>query len=160
MPLTKQEVEARLTPDHLSTDKLREEIEHSSALAAGAEAPPATGGKLEREYGWQFRWTDGRGKVWEGEFRNKVLSVRENQMVGVLRARLAAGVASEVLDPYTTEINLMIAHLTYSLVKRPDWAKDLQDLLDVQLLQQIYLEVADHEATFLGRQPAAPEGKG
>lgn len=159
---TKQELEARLTPRHLDPEEIKKEIaETARATDPIPPMPPVKGGgKLEREYTWQFSWKDGRGRVWSGQFGNKVLSVRDRQMVGILRARLGAGVPVESLDGMTTEINLMIAHLTYSLTERPAWAKDLAALEDVRVLQEIYMEVADHEATFLGYRPAAEASEG
>jgi hypothetical protein len=159
---TKQELTDRLTPKHLDPEEMKKRIEAEVVKATDPipVMPPTSGGKLEREYTWQFSWTDGRGRTWSGQFRNKVLSVRDRQMVGILRARLAAGVPLEALDDMTAEVNLMIAHLTYSLAERPAWAKDLAALDDVRLLQEIYLEVADHEATFFGYRPASPAGEG
>ncbi|MFA4944440.1 MAG: hypothetical protein WC789_07040 [Lentisphaeria bacterium] len=162
MPSTKpnaQELVDRLTPGHLSADALREEMEQQGEKKAAEAVPPEEGGKHEREYTWTFRWKDGRGRVWEGEFTNKVLPIRDRQRVGQLQARLAGGIPYEQLDPDTRGINRMIAHLTFSLKKRPKWAEDLQALEDVQLLSELYVEVIDHESTFLGLNAPAAESE-
>ena len=58
-----------------------------------------------------------------------------------MRSRLSNGVPTESLDEITNELNLMISHLEFSLIKRPDWAEDLRSFLDISLLQAIYAEV-------------------
>lgn len=143
-------------PDHLretvsDAEKLQESIIASTPkLEQPMEQIKKEDPRTEKQYTFQLNWTDGRGKVWAGAFTNKILNLREHQMVGVLRARLASGLPIEALDTMTVEINLMVAHMTFSLVKRPDWAKDLQELENVRILQELYQEVLRHEATFLG----------
>lgn len=109
------------------------------------------------EYAFHFRWTNGK-KVWEGDFVNKILNLAEQQQVGVIRARLAAGLPIESLDPLTIEINLMLAHMALSLITVPDWAKDLRLLNSVRLVQDLYEEVASHEAHFHGVGETATQG--
>ncbi len=106
---------------------------------------------LQKEYTFLFEWEDGNGKVWKGEFTNQILDIKTQQMVGVMRARMGRGMPIESLPEITNEINLMVAHMTYSLSERPGWAKSLDDLTDIALLQAIYMEVAKHDATFHGR---------
>jgi hypothetical protein len=103
-----------------------------------------------KEYSFMLNYTDPTGKQWTGQFTNKILSLQERQYVGALRARFAGGLNYESLDDLTAEINLMLAHLEYSLTERPDWAKDLSGMTQLTVVQAIYAEVASHEATFLG----------
>lgn len=161
-PKKKEELVKRLEPSHLKEavdatagkaelEKQLEAPEEEAAKLAAKNDP-----KLNKRYPFKFKWTDGRGKTWEGDFVNEVLSIRQRQMVGVLRARMAAGVPVESLDELTQEINLMIAHMTYSLVEKPKWAEDLQALESIRVIQELYGEVLTHEATFLGyQQPEA-----
>lgn len=146
-------------------DKLREEAQ--SAVGT-ANAPQETNAPREpdprdaREYVFSLKYVDGRGKHWEGEFKNKILTLRDRQQVGILRARLADGLPLTSLDILTAEINLMLAHTAYSLIEWPDWAGRENDdrkkvlaldkLDDVELLQAIYAEVDSHEAYFRGRR--------
>lgn len=147
-----KELAQRLNPRHLEVPEVEAlqaaMAEEDPFLVIPPEKKPNP--KDNREYPFVFSHTDGHGKVWKGNFTNKVLTIRDRQSVGVLRARLASGVPVVALDDMTQEINLMIAHLTFSLTERPDWAKDLQSLDDIRLLQELYLEVASHEAHFLG----------
>lgn len=136
--------------EHLTeteTDDLVKEVEEK-------EEPKVDSAKLNEEYKFNFKWTDGRGKVWEGFFVNEILSIAKQQAVGVLRAKLGDGLPVSSIDAFTNEINLMVAHMSISLKDYPDWAKDLRALKDASLLQAIYEEVASHEATFFGSTEA------
>lgn len=155
--VNKDELAKRLEPTHLrdAVDAFaeKEKLEQEVAVTAGEAEKHATDKpRLDKKYTFAFDWKDGRGKVWKGEFVNEVLSIRQRQLVGVLRARMSAGVPIDSLDEMTQEINLMIAHMTYSLIEKPEWASDLQDLDDIRLLQELYGEVLVHEGTFFGYQ--------
>jgi len=137
----------------MKPEELRKRLENVEKGLAEDESTtefPTSGPREEREYTFVISWKDGRGKLWKGTFTNRVLSIRDRQTVGLMRARMAVGVALDSLDSLTSEINLMIAHLSVSLIKRPDWASDLGALDEVRLLQEIYMEVLNHEATFFG----------
>lgn len=138
----------RLRADHLSEHELKAEIEQTDPKQEEPKFDP-NDPKAQEEYTFQFKWKDGRGKSWEGEFTDKILSIGSRQMVGALRARFS-NVSFDRLDALTAHINMMIAHLTFSLTKRPEWAKDLRELHNIDLIQAIYDEVASHEATFFG----------
>lgn len=145
-----------LKPNHLadeipeSTEELKAEVEKAGKLTPEKPKFDEDDPRAQREYSFEFNWVDGRGKAWSGSFINKILSIRDRQLVGVMRARLAAGMPVESLDTYTAEINLMIAHMTFSLTEQPSWAADLRSLDNVELLQALYTEVLGHEATFHG----------
>lgn len=106
--------------------------------------------KLNEEYEFDFNWKDKRGNKFGGHFKNKILTIGEQQAVGVLRSTLSGGVAPSSLDLMTNELNLMIAHLSISLIVKPKWAEDLRKLKHIELLQELYQEVASHEAMFFG----------
>jgi hypothetical protein len=146
-----KEILDRLTPTHLQvpdvTEDLKEELTQKLDLDQ-KEAKPDP--KAEKEYTFQIDYKGGNGKMWKGAFRNRILSIRDRQVVGVMRARLCGGLPQESLDPLTREINLMVSHLAFSLVEKPAWAEELRDLDDVRLLQAIYEEVLSHEASFHG----------
>jgi len=109
--------------------------------------------RSKAEYEFKIDYSDPRGKQYAGRFTNKVLTIGQQQMVGIMRSRLAGGMPLESLDALTIEVNLMVAHMTYSLTEKPKWAENLTALTDIALVQMIYLEVASHEATFHGRDP-------
>jgi hypothetical protein len=149
--LTKPEHLRSMIPEELET--IKEAIgRRMESLAEGVpeNEKEADNPRLQREYTFDFRWKDGRGKVWTGSFTNRVLSIRDRQLMGIMRSNLGAGISPTNLDGLTAEINLMVAHLSFSLVSRPKWAEDLLALDDVRLLQEIYTEVVSHESTFLG----------
>lgn len=151
------EILKQLTPSHITeqipkdVSTLKEEVQNSIDIKPVEEkVTPKESLKSQREYTFNFNWTSPAGKNYKGEFTNRILTIRDKQGVGLMRAKLAGGMAYEAMDPVTIEINLIIAHLTFSLIKRPSWADDLLGLTELSLLQEIYVEVASHEAIFLG----------
>jgi len=154
----------RLTPKHLQEEieddtramkrTIEMEVGEKEALQKEIQKDDP---KMKPKYTFSINWTDTQGKVWKGEFVNKILSIRDRQMVGVMRARLGNALPSESLDLLTQELNLMIAHLMFSLEVKPDWAEDLRDLQHVELLQDIYMEVMAHEAMFFRRETITSE---
>ena len=160
---TASEIEKRLAMTHLTPadpEELKQEIQDQAAEIEKQPGDPKENARLKKEYPFSFSWTDRLGKTWTGNFVNKILSIGDRQGVGVLRAKLSGGIPADSLDPLTTEINLIIAHLTYSLIERPDWAKNLTELDSVPLIQAIYGEVMAHEATFQGYEDITQKGQG
>lgn len=150
----------RVKSPYLEIPETEAELKASveQAVKPEEEAKPAGEDPRQKdEYSFDLEYIDGRNNAWKGRFTNKILTIRERQLSGIMRARLAGGVPAESLDPLTAELNLIISHLTFSLTARPDWAKDLQSLNDIQLLQAIYTEVASHEAGFFGWSSVASE---
>jgi hypothetical protein len=143
---------ARLRETDGSEADLKAEVE-AQAPKAGPEWDP-NDPKAKPEYPFVLNWKDGRGKVWTGEFVTKILSIGERQLAGALRARFSS-VPLAQLDALTNHLNEMIAHLSFSLTKRPDWAKDLREIQNPDLVQAIYDEVSSHEVTFFGLREAA-----
>lgn len=144
----------QLTPKHLleeleTTDSMKESVEASVRLTEVADGDKADP-RDQKEWTFQFSWKDGRGKLWEGQFTNKILSIAEQQRVAIFEAQLAGGLPFESLDTGMRNINHAVAHMSYSLVKKPSWANDLRQLLDPSLVIALYLEVASHEARFFG----------
>jgi hypothetical protein len=154
--LSKEEIERRMDPKHL-TD-LKEEVEEKAGVVAQKRVPdPDEDPKTLRDYNFEFEWKDGRGKVWKGSFISTVPDIRTRTLIGSLQAQLSNNVPVDALEPGVRRMNLIIAHLTFSLTKRPKWAEDVGTLFDPELIQAIYEEVAKHEATFLGYD-TAPAG--
>ena len=142
-------LDEKLSMPHLRpTEELKAEAEEA---VNGKRAEPADP-RANREYPFQFKWTDSAGKTWSGPFVSKILTLGEQSLVGTLRARLSGSVAYEALDDFTKELNYLVANLSYSLKDRPEWAKDLRELDDIALLQALFAEVAKHEATFRGQR--------
>lgn len=119
--------------------------------------------KAQKAYTFQFEHREsGTGKLRKGSFTNQILTIRMRRMVGVVQAQLAGGVPWESLSPYDRDLIGKIAHLSVSLdrEKRPKWAADLEGLYDDEILDKLYTEVADHEATFHGLAKDQAAGAG
>jgi len=160
MGLTQEEILKRVEPTHLTTDGLKEEVEKTTEAATKPtpESAPDADPKAQREYTWDFDWKDARGKVWQGKFTNRAPDMGEVVKIGVARARISSNLSLEALDDTTGEVAIMLAHLTYTLIERPDWAKDLFSITNPRLLQEIFMEVLAHEAFFLGYVPTPEIG--
>jgi len=153
-------IEQRLDPNIMAPevpDATDAGAQAKEAVETAHEKPKRPDPREQNPYVFAFKWTDGRGKLWEGEFENKILTLKERQQAGILRARLQSGLPVDSLDALTQEINLMIAHMSISLQDKPDWAEDLQAQTNIQLVQSLYEEVNGHEATFHG-YPQAEAG--
>lgn len=156
-------VAQQLHPKHLeapqpSLPEMKAQATAAQEAALEKREDPRTAAMRQREYTFPFEYVDAQGKHYSGTFTNKVPDIRTRQQMGILRAQLAGGVPFETLDPFTRELNMVLAHLTYTLKDegRPDWAKDFNALVDTGPLYKLWEEVALHEATFLGdRGPQA-----
>ena len=141
---------------------IKERLEEAEKPAKD-ELDEVTKKRMQRNYTFEFEWPPAPKKgerpanerVWKGVFTNTVANIRLRRQIGVTRAELAQGVEFEVMDPFTREINLILAHLTWTLDCTANaeghWSRDLQGLDDYEVLQALYQEVVAHEATFLGR---------
>lgn len=116
--------------------------------AAGVAQPSEKRKKAQREKPFHVHFQSADGAVYDGDFTNKILSLGQRSVVGALQAKFADGVPYETLDYDTRRLNEMVAHLSVSLVRRPDWFKDIAGIYDVDLLQVVYAEVLTHEAEF------------
>ena len=146
-------------------------IRSPEQLKAELEGKPETGEqkvsrlydpRLEREYEFELKYVDGRGKAWPGKFKNQILNFVQVSQVGAIKAHSLGGAPAASCDEYTLDHAEKLSHLTVSLVERPDWAKGskLEQLNDKGLLDALYAEVARHEGTFHGRIPAEEDGSG
>lgn len=146
-----------LVPSHLLQTESSADLKSKVAdQLAATEARPDSGqlaAMRERVWTFPFKFVDGNGKVYEGTFTNKVPDIRTRQAIGVLRAQMSGGLPVEGLDQFTRDVNMMIAHLTFTLTDdatRPAWSKDLRSLDNPAVLFRLWEVVAEHEATFLG----------
>lgn len=144
-----------LTPQHLvdlpeEESKLREEVEAQVNPEKKASADRADDPRNEERYTFTTSYKDGRGKLWQGTFTTKILTLGDRQMVAVLRTRYQAGTPLEAMDATTADLNMKLAHLSFSLVDCPKWAENLRELSDPGIVEVVYEEVASHEAFFLG----------
>lgn len=152
-------IAAQLEPNHIPTDEdLKEEANASLAPEdASKEDPDNPLGEIE--YTFDLDYKDARGKTWRGAFTDKILTLGNRQAVEIVRARYHGGLSMESFSQEAVERNLMLAHLNYSIVKRPKWAEDLRGLYDPGIVSAIFAHAAEHEDFFLGWGPAATSGK-
>lgn len=131
-----------LVPDGPRTEAEFRSAEPASAVAVAPEADP----RNEKSYTFAFRYTDQRNRVIVGTFTNKILSMYERSRVAVMSAQLGGGLPASALEPVAAERNYVLAFMTFSLdPKRPDWAKDLLQIDDENLLYALWKEVCSHE---------------
>lgn len=82
-----------------------------------------------------------------GTFTAKYMGVAARLRLGSIRAKLLDGAPQQSVDPLTDDIAYMIAYLTVSIVKAPNWWNyDLID--DIQDLRSMYDEVFKFMTSF------------
>lgn len=104
------------------------------------------------EHTFDLNFTDQRGRIWTGQFKCHVLTVRERIQVGLVRSRLSNGIPPSALDAFTSDLLEILAHLAVVIDDAPPWAKggQLEKLHAAEVIQAIYGEVAAHEFRFHG----------
>lgn len=90
------------------------------------------------------------GEKKKGTFTVKYMGVAARLRLGTIRARLLEGAPSQSVDPLTDDIAYMIAYLTVSLVKAPNWW-DYDKIDDVSDLREVYLEAYKFMRSFRGQ---------
>lgn len=101
------------------------------------------------------------GQRYMGTFTVKKLTIGDLSRLGARKAQLCGGYTTGLgvesgnsIDAGTAMLNEMIAHCEISLLSKPDWF-DPEKLVDPNLLNKVYEEVASFEANFLGAKPQA-----
>jgi len=90
------------------------------------------------------------GEKKKGTFTVKYMGVSARLRLGTIRARLLEGAPSQSVDPLTDDIAYMIAYLTVSLVKAPNWW-DYDKIDDVNDLREVYMEAYKFMRSFRGQ---------
>jgi len=125
------------------------EAEKSAAPSGPALDAKGAGGIAE-QHEFDLGFTDRRGRLWHGKFKCHALTIRDHASIGIIQSRLANGVSVDVLDSFTRQLLLMMATLSVAVDEAPDWAKDIEKIHDVDVLNAIYEEVVAHEVRFHG----------
>lgn len=153
---------SKLTPTHLlgadngpTMEELKEQVEKSVAPRPSSEEAKKELMRARR-YVFPFSFTSKGGEHFGGTFTSVVPDIMTRGKIGVMRAQLSGGLPYGAIDPFTNELNLMIATLAFMLEpkageKLPSWAEDLRTLTDADVIYALYEEVSAHETTFLGR---------
>ena len=93
------------------------------------------------------------GKVYEGQFTFKRLSVRDECRVNVRKVQLNGGMHYDAnnpgrgIDEVTETTNHMIAWLEHSIIQAPMWF-NLDELYEAKLLADLFREVVDFQNSF------------
>ena len=146
--------------DGASDEDLKNQVLDADSNAEDEKATKEdTNPKLQEKLPFSFRYTDDRGKVWEGEFVNEILDITAKGQAAVLESSLNQGVPYDSMPRMMSSVHQILAHLTFSLITRPSWAKNLRKLKDTSIIFALFEEVASHEATFHGRSAAEEEGE-
>jgi hypothetical protein len=140
------------------------ELKSAAQLAAdikgdGEQKSTTADPRDAKEYSFELAWTDPRGHEWTGKFTNRILNIGDRRKAKVMKAQLGGNVSVEALDVDIWDLNGILAHLAFSLIRKPEWAKDLEKLEELGVVYEIWKEVDSHEARFHRRGPAAADSK-
>lgn len=145
-----------LVPDHLRDDTsaadLKEEVKASLAEVDAPKDDAKIRAMRAESYTFAFDFVAGNGRRYSGSLAHKIPDLGQRQAIGALRGKLGGGIPYEVLDPFTRELNMIVADLTFTLddKDRPEWAQNLRSLKDASVIYRVWEVAAEHEATFLG----------
>ena len=128
--------------------ELRKQLEEKAKATEEAASSKPADPKDQKEYDFEVDLVDRRGRPWKGKFTNKILNLGQKRQVSIIMARMADGLPVESLEGLQTELNRATAHMEYSLVKKPEWAENFDNLDTSEPLFAVWSEVASHEATF------------
>lgn len=135
--------------------------EAADAVKAGGDLKATKGPdpRASETYSFTVEVYGGDGKLVEGsgQFTNKILTVQDRVDIGLTASKIVRHLPWQVLDPETQETVLIGAHLSLSLVERPD-KFSVDKIKNTRLLQRVWQEVESHEVTFRGSD--APQGTG
>ena len=152
--------EALAEAEDATAADIKKRLEQAEEQAAAPDLDAETLKRMEVNYTFDFEYPapeDRRPgeKVYKAKFTNTMASIQIRRKIGITRASLGGGVPFEQLDPFTRELNLIVAHLTWTLdaTANPEghWSRSLENIYDYELLQTLYGQVVMHENTFLGR---------
>jgi hypothetical protein len=93
------------------------------------------------------------GKVYEGQFTTKKLSVKDLALIGVKKTQLNGGYHFDESNPgagvnaETDWINTMLAHLEISVIQAPMWF-NFETIYDAELLGEVFKRVSEFENSF------------
>jgi hypothetical protein len=112
------------------------------------EADKPKNGLNEKRYTFSVS-VEFHGEKLEGTFTNKILTQGDRADMDLVAARMRAGQPFESFSPDARLRQQMISHLVISLEEdRPDWAKEISDIVDLNVIGAIYEEVGKHEENF------------
>lgn len=161
MTLTPEELQRRLDGDdpHSAIQDLADDVKARDPIAPPTPPDPMEDPRNQATYQFEVDWTDARGKRWQGKFTSVIPNIGKQRQAGILQAKLNDGLPKEAIDPITDEINYIIAQSTVRLTQVPKWWKPA-DLLDVDLMYEVYRHISEHERFFRRLSTFGAEGQG
>jgi len=145
--------EATTIPELKSAAQLAAEIKGDSESISPTADP-----RDVKEFSFELDYTDARGHAWTGKFKNRILTIGEKRKAKILKAQLSGMAPVSALDTDVWDMNGLLAHLQFSLIEKPEWAKDLEKLDDEGVVYKIWEEVDSHEARFHRRSETVSAG--
>lgn len=97
------------------------------------------------------------GRRHSGEFVIRRLNLGLMRQVSVRKAELNGGMPHDSLDPATRQLNSLLAHLEFAILKAPEWWKP-EEFYSGDLIAQVYEEVMNFEDSFRRPVPKQPQG--
>ena len=117
--------------------------------------------KSKKDYTFFFRYETKRGKVYEGQFTNHILTNDQKWAMEGIVSRVFDCVPLNTISPVARYIAHCAVHLDMSLDKeRPKWAENLGNLTDEDVVTMLYREVTTHEDIFFGREEDQGKSEG
>lgn len=107
---------------------------------------------MQREADLLVDYTSKAGRTYKGTVRNRILTNGQRVKVDLKRADRSGGVTVEAMSAQAYMLLYVICWMEESLISAPDWAKNLTDSLDEDLVGAIWKQVTRHEDTFSGRR--------
>jgi len=124
------------------------DLAKAAAIEPGPENDRMGFEGLPSDYVFDLDYTDTRGRKWVGKFKAHILTIQQRAQVGLTRARLLNGISLASLDSYTLQLLEMQAYLAIALDSSPEWAKKVDSIRDVAVLNALYQEVANYEGRY------------
>jgi hypothetical protein len=130
---------------YIQTPELSEIAAEVAAASTPVEAPAGPDPRENESWSFLFTFKDPSGRMFEGEFTNKILTVGERTRSGLICARLRNNTPASALDDESAALTAALAHLELSLVKRPKWAEKLDKLVSPFVVLELWNRARGHE---------------
>ena len=82
-----------------------------------------------------------------GTFIAGIPTIAQRIQIGVIRARMLGGVASQSVDNFTDDLAFMVAYLQVVIKKHPSWWA-IEDMDDVVAIREMFTQVTDWVNSF------------
>lgn len=82
-----------------------------------------------------------------GTFVAGIPTITQRIQVGVIRAKMLGGVASESVDNFTDDLAFMVAYLQVVIKKHPSWWA-IEEMEDIVAIREMFTQVTDWVNSF------------